>query len=127
MQRQKHGQRGRKYVIKIGGTGVDAHATHRLLTNAGRPLGIFHIGEDARRAFIEGAALGCELELARRTIEQPRSKPRLQPCDQFADGRGRHARDTCGGREATLFDHTDKHFHLAGSVGFNTRHDDFIS
>ena len=45
-------------MVKIGGTGIDAHAPHRLFADAGHPFRILQIGKNARRPLIEGAASG---------------------------------------------------------------------
>jgi hypothetical protein len=102
--------------------GVDADAPARHGAGGRAALGLVHVGQHARALFVKRGAFGRELQLAGGAVDQPRAQPRLQPGDQLADGRGRHAQLPRGGREAAFFHDLDKGFHFAGAVDVNTGH-----
>jgi hypothetical protein len=77
--------------------------------------------------FEEGRALGGQLDLAGRAVDQPHAQPRLQPGDQLADGRRRHAQVAGRRGEAAQRHDAGEGFHLTGPIDLQTRHDDLNS
>jgi hypothetical protein len=108
-QRQQQAMRGRH-------AGIDADATARHGAGGRAALGFVHVGQHARAVFVKRRAFGRELQLAGGAVDQPRIQSGLQPGDQLADRRGRHAQLARGGREAAFFHDLDKSFHFAGAV-----------
>jgi hypothetical protein len=104
----------------MGGEGdvrIDRQGPPRLQRFRGhRPLRFVHVGDDALGAMIVGAAFGRQLKTARRSQDQRRSQPLLEPRDQLADGRRRHLEIARGGRKAAQLDDADEHFHFAKAV-----------
>ena len=101
---------------------VDAQPSARCRARRRLALGRRHVGQDAQAAIVEGGPFRGKLQPTRRAADQPRAEPCLQPRDQFAHCRWRHAQSTRRRRKAPRFDDADEHFDLAGAVDVGSGH-----
>ena len=122
MARQEFRDQRQQEVMPERDIGIDPQPAARRRVRAGAAFGFLQIGQDAHAALVEGAALRRELDLSRGAVHQPRAQALFQACDQFADGRRRHAAGAGRGGKAAQFDDAREHFQFTGSVDFQTGH-----
>ena len=119
---QQARQQRDQHLLPERHAGVDADPPARRRARRSAALGFVQVGQHAHAALVELAAFGAQLQLAGRPVHQLNAQPRLQPRDQLAHRRRRHAQRTRCGREAAALDHLHEGFHFAGAVDVDAGH-----
>ena len=89
--RQEIRQQRDQPMLAEGHIAVDAQPPARCRARRRLALGRRYLGQDAHAVFVERRAFGRELQLPCRAVDQASAETVLEPAEQLADRRGRHA------------------------------------